>query len=213
MNSLIIDIHTHHLPAHPENTILSTCFHTPAPADATWISAGIHPWYLSADNLPLQKKWLRQQLSDPRLIALGESGLDKCCATPICLQQEAFEYTAMLAEEQHLPLIIHQVKSSAELIALKKKLHPVAPWIIHGFRGKKQLAESFLQHGFYLSFGPLYNPDTVRATPADRLLIETDEHATPIHTLYRQIAETKDMRTETLADTVQSTINVLFFNR
>ena len=49
------------------------------------------------------------------------------------------------------------------------------PWIIHGFRGKPQLAQQLLNKGFYISLGEKFNPETVSIIPVDRLLFETDE--------------------------------------
>ncbi len=75
----------------------------------------------------------------PAVIALGEAGLDKRCDTPFDLQVEAFQAIALLASRHRLPLLIHAVKSSEKLIALKKRMKPENAWIIHGFRGKKEL--------------------------------------------------------------------------
>ena len=48
------------------------------------------------------------------------------------------------------------------------------PWIIHGFRGKPQLAEALIRQGFYLSLGERYNPMSAAVIPIDRLLAESD---------------------------------------
>ena len=73
------------------------------------------------------------------------------------------------------PLVIHLVKAVDELLKVKRDLRPSNPWIIHGFRGKAALAEEYLKHGFYLSFGEKYQEVALCRVPADRLFIETDE--------------------------------------
>ena len=80
-----------------------------------------------------------------------------------------------ISENRELPLILHIVRAFPEIIALKKQLSPKQPWIIHGFRGKPQLASELLRHGFYLSIGEKYNPEAVAVIPRDRLLLESDE--------------------------------------
>ena len=58
---------------------------------------------------------------------------------------EAFEEAATIARDNHLPLIIHSVKSSNEIIQLRKKIGEDSIWIMHGFRGKKELASEYLK--------------------------------------------------------------------
>ena len=130
---MCFDVHTHHLSASPSEAIFN--------AD-------------SSENYPMQLRWIESVLGkDKRVIALGEAGLDKCCHVPFALQEEAFRMMGSFSEQHCLPLIIHAVKVYNELIALKKEIHPSQPWIVHGFRGKKELAQSLVRQGFYLSFG------------------------------------------------------------
>lgn len=90
-------------------------------------------------------------------------------------ETELLRYHYELSETLGKPLILHIVKSFPEIIALKKQWKPAQPWIIHGFRGKPQLARELLAHGFHLSYGKKYNPASLALTPASRLLRETDE--------------------------------------
>ena len=134
---MLLDIHTHRLPADASAALLSCCMRdVPLPEGARFISAGIHPWYLTREDYPRQLEWVVSMLNDRRVIALGEAGLDKRCDTPFDLQVEAFQAIALLASRHRLPLLIHTVKSSEELIALKKRMKPENAWIIHGFRLK-----------------------------------------------------------------------------
>lgn len=152
------DAHTHHLTSDAQTTSILSCSMMESASvvfqQAKYLSVSLHPWYLSAENLPLQTNWMEHCLSsDPRVVAVGEAGLDKLCDVPLPLQQEAFQAAIALSEKYRFPLLIHAVKATTELLAFQKKHRPTQPWIIHGFRGKKELAEDLLRHGFYLSFG------------------------------------------------------------
>jgi TatD DNase family protein len=61
------------------------------------------------------------------------------------------------------------------------------PWIIHGFRGKPQLARQLINQGFYISLGELFNPQTATIIPTNRLLFETDESTLDIDTIIERI--------------------------
>ena len=219
-----VDIHTHHTPHQASsgadsyacivNLIIATegqqLPNTPN-ENGIYYSAGIHPWYISDPDR--QMELLRHTCNLPGIVALGEAGLDKRCDTPFDLQVEAFQAIALLASRHRLPLLIHAVKSSEELIALKKRMKPENAWIIHGFRGKKELAESLVRQGFYLSFGEKYQAEALQAVPADRLLLETDESICPIEELYRRAARQRNIGVEQLVSEIQETTGLLFFNQ
>lgn len=200
MTSGLLDIHTHNLPQQQDTALWSCCmkdWNKPEFAHAAWISVGIHPRYLTADDLPQQLAWAEHVIAtDRRVIAVGESGIDKLCETPLDIQMQAFEYSAALAEKYHLPLIIHAVRSHNELIAIKKKLRSSSPWIIHGFRGKKELAESLLRQGFYLSIGEKFNPETAGFIPDGQLLTETDESHSDILSIQNTLANLRGKNPE-----------------
>ena len=212
---MYFDIHTHHLSACPSEAIYNAdSKYMPTPDEAIYISVGIHPWHLTDEDYPVRLQWVESMLqNDKRIIALGEAGLDKCCDTPSALQEEAFRKVISLSEHYCRPLIIHAVKAYNELIALKKEVHPSQPWIIHGFRGKKELAQSLVNQGFYLSFGEHYHADALRYMPAGTFLLETDESLASIRSLYGRAAEIRGISSESLACEVSQTVNSLFFNR
>lgn len=210
---MFFDIHTHVSPTVPSESIFSCRRNEPIPSQVCHLSAGIHPWYLTTSDLERQTAWIDTMLSDPRTVALGEAGLDKLCETPYALQETAFRFVAGRADKYRLPLIIHAVKSVNEIIALKKELKPSNAWIIHGFRGKKALAESLLKHGCYLSFGFRFPPETLQGVPTERLLFETDESPEPISALYETAASLRGVSPEHLDRSVRQTVNRLFFSR
>ena len=212
---MCFDVHTHHIAACPSVAIFNVdSKYMPLPDEAIYISVGIHPWHLTYENYPVRLRWVETMIqSDKRVIALGEAGLDKCCDTPWALQEEAFREVVSLSEQYRLPLIIHAVKAYNELIALKKELRPFQPWIIHGFRGKKEMAQSLVKQRFYLSFGEHYHADALQGMPEGSFLLETDESLISIESLYGKAAEIRGISSESLAHKVSQTVNHLFFNR
>ena len=181
---------------------------------ATWISAGIHPWYLSPSTLNEQLDWLESVITiDRRVLAIGEAGLDRLCQTPFKLQLKAFRIIIELSEKHRLPLIIHAVKTFNEIMALKKEIRPFQPWIIHGFRGKKELAGSLLRQDFHLSVGEKFNTEAVKTIPSEHLLAETDESLTDISVIIGRLAEIRGENVDSLRTRLCLNAERLFFHR
>ena len=181
---------------------------------AKHISIGIHPWYVTADDIEEQTEWIKQTaINDKRVIAIGECGTDKLCNTDINLQYEAFCNCITLSEELEFPLIIHSVKTSNEIIKLRKSIRPKQAWIIHGFRGKPEQALQYIRNGFFLSFGKSYNPESLKITPQERILFETDEYTGSIADIITSAAKTLDISTDKLFDIVSENAKYLFFSR
>lgn len=214
---MITDIHSHNVSAMHEYKINSFCMKDKDTVDfisAIHISIGIHPWYVTADDIEEQTEWIKQTaINDKRVIAIGECGTDKLCNTDMNLQYEAFCNCITLSEELRLPLIIHSVKTSNEIIKLRKSIKPKQAWIIHGFRGKPEQALQYLSNGFYLSFGKLYNTESIKITPHDRLLFETDEHSGNIIEIITNAAKTLDIPTDKIQNIASENTKRLFFNR
>ena len=149
---------------YPDEEIIEGAYH----------SVGIHPWHTSkVDNSTIEN--LKYLASHPQIVAIGETGLDTLRGASLDIQTEIFLLHVTLSEQHQKPLIIHCVKAFNEIIALKKRLRPTMPWIIHGFRGKPQLAQQLLDNGFYISLGEKFNTETATIIPSNRLLFETDE--------------------------------------
>lgn len=209
---MLKDIHTHRLTDSAPEEVLLSCpvLKKEIPAEAVYLSAEIHPWYLTAENLSCQIERMENMLSDSRVLALGEVGLDKLTECPYPIQIKAFEEIVSISEAYGKPLIIHCVKSVDELIAIRKKMRPALPWIMHGFRGKPQQADSLLRHGFYLSFGEHYNSQVMKEIPIERLFLETDESNAPIDELYNRAAAIRHISAEELKLAVGHNVNNVF---
>ena len=160
-------------------------------------SVGIHPRDTgNIDALCLEN--LEFLLSFKQVIAIGECGMDKNAPLAIEKQLEVFELQIKLSEIHNKPLIIHCVGCYNELINLHRALNPKQPWIIHGFRGKPEMAVQLVKVGMYLSFGEKFNPESVAITPIDRILAETDDSEMDIKDIYESLCTLKHCNFEDL---------------
>ena len=126
-------------------------------------------------------------------------------------QETVIRKEIALSEEENLPLVIHCVRAFNELLQLHKELKPKQPWVIHGFRGKKEVAEMLLKAGFYLSFGDSFQDTALCAVPLNRLFIETDESDKNIERLYRRVADVRGEALEVLVEGIRKNVESVFF--
>lgn len=211
--SFPLDIHTHHRPL-PAGSAVLNCFAGEfRPEAGGWYSVGIHPWRLGQS--PWQEEAFRTRFQEAaahlQVVAVGEAGIDRLADAPLGLQLEALRYQAAVAEAVRKPLVLHLVKAAAELLALKRELRPTVPWVIHGFRGKAQLADTYLKHGFFLSFGEKYQEEALRRVPLERLFIETDESTVPVARLYERAAGVRGLSADELLEAVSCNVCRVFF--
>jgi len=160
---------------------------------------GIHPLYTpQAQDADLDRlaQALHQHRDDPRLVAVGEIGLDGFVPGLDWARQERF-YTAQLAlaRAAGLPVILH-VRRSADGLLKGLRRCEVAGGIAHAFNGSRQQADGFTTRGFALGFGGAMTFE--RALQIRRLaaelpdtapVLETDAPDIPPHWLYRVAAE------------------------
>ena len=168
---------------------------------------GIHPLYVpQADDSDLEAldAALQAGRDDPRLVAVGEIGLDffvpALCEPAMRARQDHF-YRAQLrlARRHGLPVILHVRRSADQLLAGLRALRGDGPpWtgIAHAFAGSLQQAQALLCAGMRLGFGgaltferALQLRRLARALPLDALVLETDAPDIPPHWLYRTAAE------------------------
>ena len=84
-------------------------------------------------------------------MAIGECGFDRLRGGDADTQRRLFDFHARLAERVGKPLIIHAVKSVQELMDARRRIAPTVEWVIHGFRGKPELARQLQRAGYKLS--------------------------------------------------------------
>lgn len=172
----MLNIHTHTIPTDPSERFVLNCDIGGVPSSVACCSVGLHPWQVDED-WKTRIRQLRHDVLLPNVVAIGECGLDALRGGAADLQVEAFSAQIELAEECHKPLIIHCVRCFDTLIQLHKKYNPQELWIVHGFRGKPQLALQLAKLGMRLSFGLNFNPDTLKAiaSAGKPYFLETDD--------------------------------------
>lgn len=149
-----------------------------------YAAIGFHP-NDTADFDDVALAHLRKLANHPKVVAIGEIGLDYYwdkVSRPI--QQQVFEQQLALAKEVDKPVIIHQRESAEDTMAVlrdwgARQGHPGL--VLHSFSGDMAMAEEAIDLGFYIGVsGPVTFknardlPDIVAAMPPDRLLVETD---------------------------------------
>lgn len=160
---------------------------------------GIHPLYvMRADeqDLALLADLLERHREDPRLVAIGEIGLDFFVPGLDAARQEFF-YTEQLklARRFALPVILH-VRKSADQLLRGLRRHAVPGGIAHAFNGSEQQARAFIDLGFKLGFGGTLSFERslqirrlAAELPQQALVLETDAPDIPPHWLYKTAAQ------------------------
>ena len=149
-----------------------------------FFAVGLHP--LDVDQWTSTSREQIQALaaSDPRVVAIGETGLDFYKASNREQQIGAFQAQLIIAQQLNLPVIIHCRDAAAEMAEVLRDFWqtqgPVRG-VMHCWGGTPAETQWFLDLGFYISFSGTVTfknatqiQDSARMVPSDRLLIETD---------------------------------------
>ena len=140
--------------------------------------AGIHPENLAGlpDDYIAQ---LTALLKHPRVLALGEIGLDYHWEIPRDLQNRIFEEQLRLAKELEVPVVIHDREAHGDVMTLLRKYRPKG--LMHCFSGSVEMLKEVMKLGMSISLGGAVTFKNARvplevaaAVPLDRLLLETD---------------------------------------
>ncbi|MCX5779718.1 MAG: TatD family hydrolase [Firmicutes bacterium] len=147
-----------------------------------YAAVGVHP-HDARTLTPEMLRKLWELARDPRVVAIGEIGLDYYRdLSPRELQKQAFIDQIQLAQEIGKPIIIHDREANQDVMDIIKKYKAGKNGgIMHCYSGNLPLAVEAIKEGFYISFaGPLTYKNARRShevaakLPMDRLLIETD---------------------------------------
>jgi TatD DNase family protein len=144
--------------------------------------------------------------SDPRLVAVGEIGLDyfvpALLQSPLRERQEYFYRQQLkLARKHGLPVILHVRRSADKLLKHLRELVPEGGWrgTGHAFNGSAQQAQEFIKLGFKLGFGGTVTFDSAlqirrlaTALPLEALVMETDSPDIAPHWLYQTAQQRAD---------------------
>ena len=156
---------------------------------------GIHPMCsgrAGAADLAALRRALEAQRDDPRLVAIGEIGLDHFIAgLDRDRQAEVFAAQLTLAREFDLPVLLH-VRRAVDSVLKHLRTKRVRGGIAHAFNGSEQQAEAFIALGFKLGFGGALSFDRALrirrvacAVPLDAIVMETDAPDIAPQWLYR----------------------------
>ena len=156
--------------------------------DFLYAAVGIHPENCG-DFAPAMMDGLRALAKAPKVVAIGEIGLDYYWAEnpPRELQQEVLRRQLALAQELHLPVIIHDRDAHADTLSIVREF-PQVTGVFHCFAGSVEMAQALIKMGWMLSFNGAATfknakkaPEVIAAVPLEKLMIETDApYLTPV---------------------------------
>ncbi|MCM3575884.1 MULTISPECIES: TatD family hydrolase [Mesobacillus] len=199
--------------------------------DFIYASVGWHP----VDAIDMTQEhldWLRELSSHPKVVALGEMGLDYYWdKSPKDIQKEVFRKQIRLAKEVNLPIIIHNRDATADIVEiLKEENAGEVGGIMHCYSGSVETALECIDMNFYISLGGPVTfknakkpKEVAESIPMDRLLVETDcPYLTPhpyrgkrnepayVKLVAEQIAELKGLTLEEVAGETAKNAKKLF---
>jgi len=199
--------------------------------DFIYASVGWHP-VDAIDMKPEDLEWLRELSAHPKVVALGEMGLDyHWDKSPKEIQKEVFKKQIQLAREVQLPIIIHNREATSDIVEILKEAGAAeVGGIMHCFSGSVETAKECLDMNFYISLGGPVTfknakkpKEVAEAVPLDRLLIETDcPYLAPhpyrgkrnepafVKLVAEQIAELKGISYDEVAKATTENANKLF---
>lgn len=196
---MLVDAHTHGSSQYSHVRLLSLEEVRGELAPAPHLSVGLHPWDL-AKTTPQDRQHIQRWARHPAVVALGETGLDRARRIDWELQLQSLRWHWDLCEERGLPLVLHCVRSSSDLLQLLKRRRPRTAWLWHDFSGPIEVIKSVekLHPEMYFSCGPrgmarsdfstLWN-----ALPAERKLLETDDSGADLLALYQEVQPPEDL--------------------
>jgi TatD DNase family protein len=192
-------------------------------------AVGLHPLDMDKWTEDLAGQIFDLAKSDPRVVAIGETGLDFYKAENHACQKMAFEAQLAIAQQLELPVIIHCRDAASAMIELLQafwQTHGAVKGVMHCWSGTPEETRQFLELGFYISFSGIVTfknatqvHESAKIVPGNRLLIETDcpflspvpkrqdKRNQPAYVQYvaEQLARLRDTPLETIA--AQTTAN------
>lgn len=152
-----------------------------------YYSIGIHPMEVEKEiSLSQIEQIFEGELKnkDSKLVAIGETGLDYHFNYPVEIQKKYFIEQIRLANKYELPIIIHSRESQEDVEEILRENVVKKTGIMHCYSGTPEMSKKFVEMGYYLGVGgPVTRykdvQETVRITPIDRIVIETDSPVLP----------------------------------
>jgi TatD DNase family protein len=146
-----------------------------------YATAGIHPHNAEHFNEHVLKE-LKRMAEDPRVVAIGEIGLDYYRnLSPKQAQQNAFKAQLLLAEELQMPVVIHDREAHKDILTTLSEFRNRLRGVTHCFSGSQEMAAQCIDLGFYVSFaGTVTYPNARKLQEIaawidpEKILVETD---------------------------------------
>lgn len=143
-----------------------------------YVALGIHPE--SADTYQKEDlTFIEENLSNPKVIAIGEIGLDyHYTKENKTLQIKLLESQLKIAETHNLPVIIHSREATEDTINTLKKYH--VKGVIHSFSGSLETAKIYIKMGYLLGINGVVTfknsklKEVIKEIPLNHLILETD---------------------------------------
>ncbi|EUJ21677.1 putative deoxyribonuclease YabD [Listeria grandensis FSL F6-0971] len=199
--------------------------------DFIYLIVGWHP--TDAITFTEEKlEWLRELATHPKVVALGEMGLDYHWDTsPKEIQFEVFRQQIRLAKEVKLPIVIHNREATEDVVRiLQEEKADEVGGIMHCFGETLEVMEACLAMNFYISFGGTVTFKNAKlpkiaaeAVPLNRILVETDapylaphpnrgkrNEPSYVKLVAEKVAELKEMKYEEIAYHTTENANKLF---
>lgn len=137
-------------------------------------------------NIQIEKieEIIRNESNNTKSVAIGETGLDYHFDYPKDLQEKYFIEQINLANKYNLPIIIHSRESQEDVERILRDNPVKKAGIMHCYSGTPEMSKKFLEMGYYIGVGgPVTRykdvQETVKITPIDRIVIETDAPVLP----------------------------------
>ncbi|MGF1659027.1 MAG: TatD family hydrolase [Rubrimonas sp.] len=151
--------------------------------EGIFFAAGVHPMH-AADHPPLALDDLLALAAHPKMVGIGETGLDfHYTAESAAAQEASLRLHVEAARRTGLPLIVHARAADAEIARILSEEHAAGAFggVMHCFSSGRELAETAVGLGFYLSMSGIAAfpksqalREIFAAAPLDRILVETD---------------------------------------
>lgn len=152
-------------------------------------AVGVHPEDVNSYNEHTQEL-MKEYLKHPKIIAVGEIGLDYYWdKSQIDRQKEIFEKQILIAKEALKPVLVHDREAHLDSFEILKKTNAKEVGVVmHCFSGSPEFAAECVKEGFYIALGGVTTfknakkaKEVAKAVPLDRLLLETDApYMTPV---------------------------------
>jgi TatD DNase family protein len=198
--------------------------------DNVYASVGVHPLHV-AEGIP-ELSFLMEHAADPKVVALGETGLDYFYSKDtVELQKESFIRHLQASTDSRLPVIVHTRDAREDTLSiLREHADPDVGGVLHCFTESWEMARQAIDLNYMISFSGIITfrnaeelRQVVRQVPLDNILIETDApYLTPVPfrgkpnepqyvvEVAQCVADIKGLRIEEVAEITSNNFDRLF---